>query len=917
MAQTVRVSGVVKDSATRAALKGAEVCLLKKAIYDTSDASGAFALSDVSVLREARAIVSGAPFVEKNGLLNLTIDKIEPVSIQTYSMIGKLMSSMEGQWQAGSYSIPPSVKASGMYVYRIRINDRMYSMKFMTSGKSGQSGIRFRQPETFSPNGAVNAEKRSALSEYADTIMAAMDGYYPAKVPVASIASNIQVLMRKVSLKNGVKPGFMTGATSQGKTFAISIGPNGKTIDSITIAATMQDCPEAHYDNTFSIPGPIPIPENGVVTLGDSINLVFLDSTVSGSFSTNQSVMQTTSVACYTTEMIIISGGGYIIQMVPYYNHTFRLYSPVKFYNSLFTLSINQSNGRVTKNPDKSSYFPGESVELTAAPDNQYRFSGWTGDVSTISGSTAHVVMNGNKTITANFLPNYALTTTIQNGTLSRYPDNTSYAPGDTVRLVAIPNVNYYCAGWSGDTLRTSIDTAWVIMNNDKTIIANIVGKPVLTTTVQNGTIYRFPDKKLYASGDTVRLVASPDQNFCCAKWSGDTLRTLGDTAWVIVNNPKSVAANFAAAFCLTIIAQHGRVIKVPDKMYFDPASHDTVMLIVKPDSGYLFKGWSASLPRTSHDTGWIVMYGNFTDTAIFLKNYARVKYHHNTFRIFSVGFSPDGSKVALGTEDSVTLWEKNTGFYIRKVAFGSVIVYALTFSSDGSKLLTGSWAQSADLWDVATGARLQTFTGSQSTVYSVAFSPDNSKILAGSYESAKLWQASTGKELLTLPGPQNYVYSVAFSPDGSKIVTGSSDSVGHFWNGLWDANTGALLKTFTGGNTDATLATAFTPSGSSFWSFSRGGIAQLADVSSGATLQTSKTGVFVAECAAFSPDRSKVATGTWSYEVKIWETATGNLLQECMGHTAPVLSIAFSPDGSQLLTGSMDSTAILWDVSK
>ena len=894
--------------------RGAEVCLLKKAIYDTSDASGAFVLTDVAVLRETLPILAGAPFVGKNGLLTITLDKNEPVSIRTYSLNGKLMSSMEEQWQAGSYAIPSPVKASGIYVYRIRIGDRAYSMKFMTGGNRSGAGVRFRQLETYSLNAGFRAGKQSS-SSIADTVMATMDGYYPAKVPVALVASNIQVLLRKVSLKNGVKPGVMTGATSQGKTFAISIGPNGKTIDSIEITAIMQDCPGASYTNTFSIPGPITIPDNGVVTLGDSIKLVFFDSTVSGSFYTSQSIMLTTSDACYTSQLIII-GGGYIIQELPYYYHNFRLNGPVKLYNSLFTLTVNQSHGNVTKNPDKPSYLPGESVDLTATPDSLYRFSGWTGDVSTLSGSTAHVVMNNNKAITANFIKNYVLTTTIQNGTLSRYPDNTSYAPGDTVRLEAVPDLNYYCTGWSGDTMRISADTAWVIMNKDKQVEVKIAGRPVLTTTVQNGTIYRFPDKTLYASGDTVRVVAIPDPNFCCAKWSGDTLRTLADTAWVIIIGPKSITAYFKAAYCLTIIAEHGRVIKVPDKTCFDPAGNDTVMLIAKPDSGYLFKGWSLSAQKTSHDTAWLLMYGDFTDTGIFLKNYVHVKYHQVSNQINSVGFSPDGSKVALGADDSVTLWEKNTGAYIRKVASGLTLVYALKFSSDGTKILTASWWGRSDLWDAASGMYLQTYSGNQRGIYSVAFSPDESKLLSGSYDgSTKLWQTSTGKELLTLTGPMNSVNSVSFSPDGSKIITGSADSAGRLWDGLWDASTGALLKTFTG-NSNIAKAITFTPSGSTFWSFSTDGTVQLMDITTGATLQTNKTGVFMAQCAAFSPDRSKVATGAWSdYGVKVWETTTGKLLQECMGHTAPVLSIAFSPDGSQLLTGSMDSTAILWDV--
>ncbi len=72
------------------------------------------------------------------------------------------------------------------------------------------------------------------------------------------------------------------------------------------------------------------------------------------------------------------------------------------FILNIYTLTVNATFGTVTKNPDQASYNHGNTVILTATPNTGYVFSSWSGDAS---GSTnpLSVVMNANKTITANF----------------------------------------------------------------------------------------------------------------------------------------------------------------------------------------------------------------------------------------------------------------------------------------------------------------------------------------------------------------------------------------------------------------------------------------------------------------------------------------------------------------------------------
>ena len=75
-------------------------------------------------------------------------------------------------------------------------------------------------------------------------------------------------------------------------------------------------------------------------------------------------------------------------------------------------------------------------------------------------------------------------------------------------------------------------------------------------------------------------------------------------------------------------------------------------------------------------------------------------------------------------------------------------------------------------------------------------------------------------------------------------------------------------------------------------------------------------TGIGIIHSLAFSPDDTKLATGTLDRTAIIWDVATGNQQHQLRGHTDLIESVAFSPDGTKLATGSLDRTAIIWDVA-
>jgi glucose repression regulatory protein TUP1 len=66
----------------------------------------------------------------------------------------------------------------------------------------------------------------------------------------------------------------------------------------------------------------------------------------------------------------------------------------------------------------------------------------------------------------------------------------------------------------------------------------------------------------------------------------------------------------------------------------------------------------------------------------------------------------------------------------------------------------------------------------------------------------------------------------------------------------------------------------------------------------------------------AISRDGRLVAAGSLDMIVRIWDVATGQLIERLVGHRDSVYSVAFTPDGNGLVSGSLDHSLKRWDVS-
>ena len=64
-----------------------------------------------------------------------------------------------------------------------------------------------------------------------------------------------------------------------------------------------------------------------------------------------------------------------------------------------------------------------------------------------------------------------------------------------------------------------------------------------------------------------------------------------------------------------------------------------------------------------------------------------------------------------------------------------------------------------------------------------------------------------------------------------------------------------------------------------------------------------------------FSPDGSRVASGSGDKTIRVWDVQTGQCQHTLEGHSEGVNNVVFSPDGSRVASSSEDKTVRVWDV--
>ena len=150
-----------------------------------------------------------------------------------------------------------------------------------------------------------------------------------------------------------------------------------------------------------------------------------------------------------------------------------------------------------------------------------------------------------------------------------------------------------------------------------------------------------------------------------------------------------------------------------------------------------------------------------------------------------SLCWSVDGERVVSGSNDgTIRVWDVQSGnTVLGPINTGRLLVYAVIYSPDRTKIATGGYREHAfKIWDAETG-NLLSIIGHDSTVLSLAWTSDQKKLIAGAYASISIFDTTTWQEIAILEGHTRYVNALSLFQNDHLLASVSFDETARLWN--------------------------------------------------------------------------------------------------------------------------------------
>ncbi len=254
--------------------------------------------------------------------------------------------------------------------------------------------------------------------------------------------------------------------------------------------------------------------------------------------------------------------------------------------------------GSVTLAPPVGPYPAGTNLAVTATPDPDAVFLGWSGDLAGTT-SPENLLVDADKSVTGTFATLYDVGTSVTGpGSVSLDPPGGTYAAGTVVTVTATPDASAVFTGFGGDLTGTTTPQLLTV-DGDKTVSASFIAQYTLSVIASGpGSVALEPPGGVYNEGTSVTVTATPDLDSAFLGFSGDLSGTTTPQL-VVVNANTSATATFATLFDV------GTSVTGPGSVSLDPPggtypAGTVVNVSATPDASAVFAGFGGDLSGTT-----------------------------------------------------------------------------------------------------------------------------------------------------------------------------------------------------------------------------------------------------------------------------------------------------------------------------
>ncbi|XP_041833714.1 apoptotic protease-activating factor 1 isoform X2 [Melanotaenia boesemani] len=315
--------------------------------------------------------------------------------------------------------------------------------------------------------------------------------------------------------------------------------------------------------------------------------------------------------------------------------------------------------------------------------------------------------------------------------------------------------------------------------------------------------------------------------------------------------------------------------------------------------------------------------------------------------------WTADGKRIICAARNAVLVFDVDTSDMLLEIRTNRLSTVQYCHACPTSNLLAIAFSNyTVELWDLEENQKKADCSGHLSWVYRVQFSPDGSQLLSCSDDqTVRLWETEkvhtssavclkrdsdvlfqdekivvsaadncnrlqvrdgkTGSVLFQSEEKLSRIRCTCMCREPSVVGFGQEDGTVQ----VLEVPSGKLLATLLG-HTKTVLHCQFSQNGHTLFTSSEDSTIRVWKWKTGEwkVLQGHKEQVRCFSLLSVSPNDTRLLSWSFDGTVKVWDTESGEKLQDIEAHRGAILSCHVSPDRCLFATTSADRTAKIWD---